>query len=450
VNAVLRYVVFTAFILAIVWPQSALPQPRDIVVEPPANEKRVALVVGNAAYPSSPLRNPLNDARAMARMLRDLRFDVLVRENATEKELKRAVEDFGDRLRGGGVGLFFFAGHGIQVAGRNYLVPIDAVIRNERDVEIEAVDVGRVLARMEDARNRLNIVVLDACRDNPFGRSFRSATRGLAAADAPSGTLVAYATSPGRLARDGDGANGLYTGELLKAMSEPGLNLWSVFTRVTSSVWRQTNGEQVPWVASSVEGDFIFRPLSVSSRVAAAPPPSSSRLTIREESRVGSIAFSSITDGVEVWLDDERLGEIRRGRPLVIENVAEGSHRLRAQKSGYDAWTQELQVSRDQRHDIEVRLQPAVTSPAGRSRTSDIEVSNVAGKVQISRLDPSGPAGRAGLQIGDIITSVKWQAVRDADHFREMLRGIAEHEMVNLQVERPGYGRFQIAYEASR
>lgn len=188
---------------------AASAQTRDITLEAMRSKKRVALVIGNSAYPSSPLRNPVNDARAMAQTLRGLGFEVLAHQNLGEKAMKRAIEEFGDRLRGGGVGLFFYAGHGIQTAGRNYLVPTDAQIRTERDVEIEAIDVARVLARMEEARNRLNIVVLDACRDNPFGRSFRSSARGLSAIDAPSGTLIAYATAPGRLARDGEGASSI-------------------------------------------------------------------------------------------------------------------------------------------------------------------------------------------------------------------------------------------------
>jgi hypothetical protein len=233
--------------------------PPAVVIESMRTEKRVALVIGNGAYQhTSPLRNPVNDARAMAATLRALGFEVLARENAGQKDMKRAVDDFGDRLRGGGVGIFYYAGHGLQVEGRNYLVPTDAQIRNEREVELEGIDVARVLARMEQARNRLNIVVLDACRDNPFARSFRSSSRGLAAIDAPSGTLIAYATSPGRLARDGEGANGLYTGELLLAMRQPELRLEDVFKRVRQAVRVKTSGDQIPWEASSVEGDFYF------------------------------------------------------------------------------------------------------------------------------------------------------------------------------------------------
>jgi hypothetical protein len=221
-------------------------------------ERRLALVIGNGAYPTSPLRNPTNDARALAAALKALGFEVTAHENLGQREMRRAILDFGTRLREGGVGLFYFAGHGVQVNGRNYLVPVDAAINSEAEVEVEALDVASVLARMETARNRVNLVVLDACRDNPFARSFRSTTRGLAAIDAPSGTLIAYATAPGRVARDGEGANGLYTGELLKTLQAPGLRVEEVFKRVRQSVLERSGGDQVPWESSSLVGDFLF------------------------------------------------------------------------------------------------------------------------------------------------------------------------------------------------
>ncbi len=291
--------------LALVVVGTASAQSRDIGVEAMRSEPRIALVIGNAAYASSPLRNPANDARAMAETLRGLGFHVLAHQNLGEKGMKRAIQEFGDRLRGGGVGVFFYAGHGIQVAGRNYLVPIDAQIRTELDVDIEAIDVARVLARMDEARNRLNIVVLDACRDNPFGRSFRSSSRGLAAIDAPSGTLIAYATAPGKLASDGEGQNGLYTGELVRAMREPGVKLEDVFKRVRQAVRTSTKGEQIPWEASSVEGDFFFNLKIASPAPTPTGPP---KLEGREENRfAGSV---SQTFGVPLdyaWATTERV-----------------------------------------------------------------------------------------------------------------------------------------------
>ncbi|MBI3108309.1 MAG: caspase family protein, partial [Candidatus Rokubacteria bacterium] len=176
----------------------------------PKEEPRIALVIGNSAYRGSPLRNPVNDGRAMTRTLRELGFTVLAHENATKRTMESAVIEFGRRLAEGGVGFFFYAGHGLQVRGRNYLVPVDAEIDSEAATRIAAVDVDLLLEQMAEAKNRVNIVILDACRNNPFERRLRGASRGLAAVDAARGTLVAYATSPGSVAADGDGANGLY------------------------------------------------------------------------------------------------------------------------------------------------------------------------------------------------------------------------------------------------
>jgi formylglycine-generating enzyme required for sulfatase activity len=238
---------------------SVSAQSREVTLEEMKKEKRLALVIGNGAYAMSPLKNPVNDARAMAQALRGLGFEVIAHENAGYKDMRRAVIEFGDRLQGGGVGLFYYAGHGIQAGARNYLIPVDAAIKSESEVEVESIDVSTVLARMETARNRLNIVILDACRDNPFARSFRSSSRGLASVDAPTGTMIAYATAPGRVAADGAGANGPYTAELVQAMQQPGLKLEEVFKRVVGGVRRQTSGQQVPWFTSSVDGEFVFK-----------------------------------------------------------------------------------------------------------------------------------------------------------------------------------------------
>ncbi len=234
-------------------------------------EQRVALIIGNGKYESAPLRNAMNDARAMGSALRGLGFDVVERENLDQKEMKKEIQAFGEKLLKGGVGLFYYAGHGMQVNGRNYLIPVGAAIEHEKQVEYEAVDAGAVLTEMDYARNRLNIVILDACRDNPFARSFRSAAQGLASMNAPTGTLIAYATAPGSVANDGPGENGVYTGELIKSMQVPGLRIEDVFKQVRSAVRESTQGKQVPWEASSLEGDFYFNPSMTASAPVHAP-----------------------------------------------------------------------------------------------------------------------------------------------------------------------------------
>ena len=223
-------------------------------------ERRVALVIGNSAYQTAPLRNPANDARDMAAALRDLGFEVIEHIDADQRVMKRAIWSFGERLRQADVGLFYYAGHGVQIGGENYMIPVGARIEMEPDVEVEGVRVTRVMAEMDKANNGLNIVILDACRNNPFARSFRSAERGLARMNAPVGTIVAFATKPGDVAADGAGDNGVYTAELLQAMRTPGLKVEDVFKRTRAGVRRETDGRQIPWEETSLEGDFYFLP----------------------------------------------------------------------------------------------------------------------------------------------------------------------------------------------
>lgn len=223
-----------------------------------AVEKRVALVFGNAAYPHSPLRNPVNDARAMAATLRETGFQVIARENATKQQMERAVGEFSRALTPGSVALFYYAGHGMQVNGRNFLVPVDAQIASEQAVRLEALDVDVVLEQIAASGSDVNLVVLDACRNNPFERRFRSTGGGLAQINAPKGTLIAYATAPGKVAADGAGRNGLYTSKLVEAIKTPGIPLEEVFKRVRIEVSRESKDEQTPWEASSLVGNFYF------------------------------------------------------------------------------------------------------------------------------------------------------------------------------------------------
>ncbi len=238
-------------------------------------EPRHALVVGNAAYAQAPLSNPANDARAVAAALRKAGFTVDLRLDATQRQLNEAIRAFGDRLKGGGAGLFYFAGHGVQIKGRNFLLPVGEDIRREDEVPFRAVDVQMVLDKMESAKNRVNVVILDACRDNPFARASRSAGGGLGSMDAPIGSLVAFATAPGSVASDGQGAHGLYTQHLLANIEKPGLPIEEVFKRVRLGVRLDSNGRQVPWENTSLEGDFFFVPPPAAARPATAtlPPP---------------------------------------------------------------------------------------------------------------------------------------------------------------------------------
>ncbi|MFT4928682.1 MAG: putative caspase-like protein [Phenylobacterium sp.] len=234
-----------------------------------AKEHRLALVIGNSHYNHiNPLSNPKNDAADMASALKRLGFEVIVHQNSTHQAMEQAVADFGQQLQQRkGVGLFYYAGHGIQADGKNYLLPIDANIRKPSDIKFEAMDAGLLLKELAFADNRLNMVILDACRDNPFAASFRSVSRGLAQIDAPFGTLLAYATAPGNVAADGTGRNGTYTEKLLTHLESPGLKVEELFKKVRQDVIRQTNRAQIPWESSSLVGDFYFVPLKIKTPV---------------------------------------------------------------------------------------------------------------------------------------------------------------------------------------
>jgi Caspase domain len=200
-------------------------------------EQRMALVIGNASYQDLPLDNPLNDAADMAAVLEEAGFRVILRRDADSRAMRQAVREFAAELRRADVGLFYYAGHGVQLGGTNYLLPVGADIRSEADAEDLSLDVNYVLRTMEESQARVRIVILDACRNNPYPRSFRSAARGLAPVTATSGSLVAFATAPGALAADGTGRNGIYTKHLLASLREVDSEIAKVFqrTRATAS-----------------------------------------------------------------------------------------------------------------------------------------------------------------------------------------------------------------------
>ena len=222
-------------------------------------ENRVALVIGNSDYADSPLKNPVNDAKAIAKALRQLNFKVIEKHNVKRKAFRRAVRAFGKSLSEKTVGLFYYAGHGMQIEGENYLIPVGSDISAEDEVADEAVSANLVLRKMESAKNDMNIVVLDACRNNPFARSFRSGSKGLSRMDGPTGSIIAFSTAPGDVAADGVGNNGLYTENLLKHLKKPGQSIERIFKKVRIDVRKQSNGDQIPWESSSLVRDFYFK-----------------------------------------------------------------------------------------------------------------------------------------------------------------------------------------------
>jgi len=221
---------------------------------------RHALVIGNDRYRDSPLKNPVNDARAIRSELEAVDFTVSMALDASLDTMRQRIVAFGQEIaRTKAVGLFYFAGHGIQLSWRNYLLPIDTVIDRLEEAPGKAVDLGMVLEIMGKAGNPANIVILDACRNNPFGRDFRVEQKGLSQVDAPVGTLLAYATAPGNVAIDGEGTNGLYTENLLREIRVPDAKVEDIFKRVRLSVRRSSKGLQIPWESTSLEDDFYFQ-----------------------------------------------------------------------------------------------------------------------------------------------------------------------------------------------
>ncbi|MCU7693854.1 caspase family protein [Haoranjiania flava] len=226
-----------------------------------AKQRKIALVVGCSQYEfAGLLENPLNDAVAIKQNLESLGFDVMYAENPNLKDLKIKIDDFGTELEKYDVGLFYFAGHGVQVKGLNYLIPVDANLKSERTVEYDCVQVDRILSHMENAKTSVNLIILDACRNNPFERSWGRdlSQRGFAVMDAPKGSLIAYSTSPGKTASDGEGKNGLYTGELIAEIKSVNLTITQLFQKVRKAVMEKSKDTQVPWESTSLTADFYF------------------------------------------------------------------------------------------------------------------------------------------------------------------------------------------------
>src|SRR4249919_2299367 len=263
-----------------IWKLATLAILLSLVSALPASaEKRVALVIGNSSYQNvTRLDNPRNDAALMADTLGALGFTLIgsrAQLDLDKPAMDLAVQTFGRQVQGADVALFYYAGHGVQVSGSNYLVPVTANPTREADVDFQMVDVNLVLRQMQGSGTRLNMVILDACRNNPFGaRGLRASDGGLAQMRAPEGTLISYATQPGNVAQDGTDGHSPYTKALAATIKQSGLDIFQTFNQVGLAVKRETGGSQQPWVSSSpIDGNFYFVPLAPSTQVAVAPGP---------------------------------------------------------------------------------------------------------------------------------------------------------------------------------
>ncbi|MEW2914715.1 caspase family protein [Leisingera sp. JC11] len=283
-------------------------------------EERLALVIGNSAYGAvSELDNPVRDARLMAETLEGLGFDVTLAADAKQIEMKRAIAQFGRKLRSAGedaTGLFYYAGHGVQSFGSNYLLPVDVALADAADLDLMAIEAQSVLRQMASARNRTNIVILDACRNNPFKAVADLNESGLAEMKAPTGTFLAYATAPGDVALDGEGENSPFTEALAREIVVPGAPVEQVFKQVRRAVLEQSGGKQTPWDTSSLVSDFAF--------AAAAPEVVMSAAEMEEAQIWASIKASR--DAMQIMLFLRGYGDGRyadEARALLAELVQE-------------------------------------------------------------------------------------------------------------------------------
>jgi uncharacterized caspase-like protein len=238
---------------------------RDLQVERPGSRRR-ALVIGNNAYVSAPLRNAVNDVRSMSKALRDLGFQVDIVVDAGNKTMADAVDRFASKISNGDVAVFYYAGHGVQLEGENYLVPIDFDGKDETDLKYRSLPASWVEEKLDKSGAQLKILILDACRTNPF-RLSRGGAAGLAQMQGGRGSFIAFATAAGKTAmEDVRAENGLFTGRLVAALKEPGLTLDEVFNRARQEVDRSSGGQQLPYIYSGVIGTFYFNPLNLTGR----------------------------------------------------------------------------------------------------------------------------------------------------------------------------------------
>ncbi len=317
-----------------------------------AQGNRVALVVGNNAYPQAPLRNAVRDAQGMGELLGKLGFDAEVAIDTSLRQLDEAIDRFVKRLDRGDVGLFFYSGHGIQVAGANYMIPVDFDASSEKDAKYEAYSMDRIRERMDERGARLSILILDACRNNPF-RGQKSLGRGLAVMQGGRGTFIAFATSPGKTASDGRGGkNGLFTEQLLETLATPGLTIHEVFREVRRKVDRVSGGDQLPWISESVIGDFYFAP----ARKPDVTPAASSTSSENREALAKLRVFCTEPQ-CRILLDGREVGMTQDGQYLTI-SVPAGRRTFEVSKSGFFGHRETLLLLPESMQSVIAALEP--------------------------------------------------------------------------------------------
>lgn len=318
---------------------------------PAFSQKKVALVIGNASYADVPLRNPVNDATDLASTLRNLGFTVTLRTNLNKQSMESAVNTFKDAVSSGDVALFYYSGHGMQVSGSNYLIPVGEVISDETDVKYKAVDAQYVMDKLQWSGASVNIIILDACRDNPF-RGARTQTKGFVAVNAPQGTVIAYSTAPNMVALDGSGRNSPYTSNLIACIQKPGLEIMEVFREVRKNVVRETSNRQTPWESTS-----LLDPFSLTGMV-PKPATVQSNPTVTEERAIIQYGKAEITTEIvgALYVDGTYQKQVSANTLFTVNNLAEGIHTIKisgdetVEKSIHVAPNQTAHLTIDKRH----------------------------------------------------------------------------------------------------
>ncbi len=321
-----------------------------------------ALIVGNDSYQRSPLVNAVNDARGMDRTLSDLGFSVETVIDADYPTFDRAVDIFADRLSPGDVALFYYAGHGVQIDGENYLIPVDLERANAAKVKYRALPADLIRERMEHSGARLAILILDACRDNPF-HGTRSAGTGLAQMETGVGTFIAFSTAPGRTAADdlpsvegSTAGNGLFTHHLINTLETPGLSIDEVFNEVRRKVYQDSEGRQIPWTASSLIGSFYFR---------SDTEPRAS-LTVSRKQATGSLEVTVNRRGAEIYLDGDRVATSAGAETIRLDEIPIGDYVVRVSKPAYLDVVHNLRVGSGKTTRLDAWLEIETSGPAPR------------------------------------------------------------------------------------
>lgn len=311
------------------------------------NEKRLALVIGNADYNNGAnLKNPVNDANLMASTLEDLGFDVIKYANTSKARMEAAIYEFSKQLPDYGVALFYYAGHGILIDGKNYLVPVDAKMESQLSVDFETINMEMLVKQFEAFKENINIVILDACRYNPYRSWSKGMDRGFKPVPAPSGTIVAYASGMGEGASDGYGENGLYTSKLVEQLKVP-QRIEDVFIKTRIAVRKESENSQNPQEWSQLNGEFYFQ--KDDSRRSQGPAPVIT--SVADNVDIGKIELVSEIKG-QLFVDDRFVGLVNPAQKVEIQSVAAGYRNL--ELVGLKTWKKQVFIEKDAVNSIEI------------------------------------------------------------------------------------------------